>query len=134
MSVLSSSTLSKDRIAICEKCPHFRKRTRTCGTPIVGNKVGSKRTCGCFMDIKSNLKFAGCPLGRWEGLQITHDEYLEVKELLDSTQHQISNIQQQQMRLYIEKYLGVRVGSSSCAPCVKNNLISLKQIVEQYEK
>tara|TARA_R110002096_G_scaffold23469_5_gene74657 strand:- start:5599 stop:6000 length:402 start_codon:yes stop_codon:yes gene_type:complete len=132
--ILTSTTLASDRIKECEKCPHFRKRTRTCGTPLVGNKVGSKRTCGCFMDVKTKLKFAKCPLNKWEGLQITHDEYLEVKGLLDATQHQISNIQQQQMRLYMEKYLGVRVGSSSCAPCVKNNLISLRQIIEQYEK
>tara|TARA_R110000803_G_scaffold162587_3_gene226222 strand:- start:770 stop:1171 length:402 start_codon:yes stop_codon:yes gene_type:complete len=132
--IFSSNTLAKDRIAICESCNHFRKRTRTCGTPIKGNKIGSKRLCGCFMDIKTTLKFASCPMDKWIGLQITKKEYLEVKELLDNTQHRITNIQQQQLRLYSEKYLGLRVKSSSCSPCVKANLEKLKQIIEEYEK
>ena len=58
MILQASKELEAERIAICEQCPHFRKRSRTCGTPIVGNKVGNKRTCGCFMDIKTKLSFS----------------------------------------------------------------------------
>jgi hypothetical protein len=86
------------------------------------------------MDIKSTLKFAHCPLNKWKGLELTHEEYLEVKELLESTKHSITNIQQQQLRLYSEKYLGIRVESSSCSPCVRKNLDRLNQIVTEYEK
>jgi len=132
--MISSPTLASDRIKICEACKHFRKRTRTCGTPLKGNKVGSKRLCGCFMDIKTALKFANCPLGKWEDLQISHDEYLEIKELIDTTKIRITALQQQQVIHYSEKYLGLRVKASNCSPCVKNNLERLKQIIEEYEK
>ena len=136
--IFSSNTLAKDRIAICEACKHFRKRTRTCGTPVKGNTITQNKKkyklCGCFMDIKSTLKFAHCPLDKWVGLELTQEEYLEVKELLDSTKHRITNVQQQQVRLYSEKYLGLKVQSSSCAPCVKGNLERLNQIVTEYEK
>lgn len=132
--ILSSKTLSKDRLSICENCKHFRKGTRTCGTPIKGNKIGNKKLCGCFMDIKTTLKFARCPLNKWIDLQLTHKEYLEIKKLLGTTQHKISNIQQQQLRLYSEKYLGIKVQSSSCPPCVIKNLERLKQIINEYEK
>ena len=86
------------------------------------------------MDIKSTLKFAGCPLGKWKGLQITEDEYLEVKELLEITKVRISTIQQEQVKFYSEKYLGLRVNTTTCSPCVATNLNRLKQIVEEYEK
>ena len=96
MSIFSSTTLSKDRIAICDACKHFRKRTRTCGTPVKGNNIKVNKVayklCGCFMDVKSKLKFATCPLNKWVGLQISHKEYLEVKELLDATQHRCDYI------------------------------------------
>ena len=136
--IFTSKTLAKDRIAICESCKHFKKRSRTCGTPIKGNTITINKVkhklCGCFMDIKSTLKFAHCPLNKWKGLELTHEEYIEVKELLESTKHSITNIQQQQLRLYSEKYLGIRVESSSCSPCVRKNLDRLNQIVTEYEK
>ena len=117
---------------ICESCKHFRTRTRTCGTPLIGNKVGTKRTCGCFMDIKTTLKFAGCPLSKWEGLQITEQEYLEVKELLEITKVRISSLQQEKVKYFSEKYLGLRVNPTSCSPCVAGNLKRLQQIVDEY--
>ena len=135
--MIFSKTLSKDRMLICEACKYFKKNTRTCGTPIKGNTITYKKKkhklCGCFMDIKSTLKFAHCPLGKWKELQITHEEYLEVKELLDSTKHKITRVQQQQLRFYFEKYLGLKIQSSNCSPCVKNNLDKLRQITEEYE-
>ena len=122
------------RINICESCKHFRKRTRTCGTPIVGNQIGSKRLCGCFMDVKTTLKFATCPLGKWNEQQLSHQEYLEIKKLLESTTQTITAEQQQQLIYYHAKYLGIQINASSCPPCVKNNLENLKVIIEQYEK
>jgi len=127
---------ASERIAICEACKHFRKKTRTCGTPVVGNKVGNKRLCGCFMDIKSTLKFAHCPLGKWKEQQISEEEYLEVKELLETTEKtgRITTEQSWIMRKYLRKYLGVNYQHNSCAPCVKNNLHKLHQIINEYEK
>jgi len=138
--IFSSKTLSQDRMSICEGCKHFRKGSRTCGTPIKGNniKVNKKpyKLCGCFMDIKTTLRFARCPLDKWIDLQITHKEYLEVKDLLDNIEssNSISGVEQQQVKHYSKKYLGIEVSSSSCVPCVKRNIDRLKQIVTEYEK
>jgi hypothetical protein len=46
-------TISNDRYAICESCPRFFKITKQC------------KECGCFMAIKTKLKEAVCPLGKW---------------------------------------------------------------------
>jgi hypothetical protein len=42
-----------DRLAICLECPRFFKPTFSC------------KECGCFMKIKTGIKNAKCPLGKW---------------------------------------------------------------------
>ena len=120
MNIFSSQNLARERIARCESCNHFRKRTRTCGTPIKGNKVKHNKKdyklCGCFMDVKTAIQFA--------------------KDLLDETKVRITNVQQQHLRNLSEKYLGLKLNTSgnNCTPCVKKNLKRLQRIVEEYEK
>jgi len=46
-------TVSNKRYEICESCPRFFKITKQC------------KECGCFMAIKTKLKEAVCPLGKW---------------------------------------------------------------------
>jgi hypothetical protein len=41
------------RLAICETCPMFRKKSRTC------------QRCGCFMNLKTLLAEAHCPDHLW---------------------------------------------------------------------
>jgi len=41
------------RLSICETCPHFRKKSRTC------------QRCGCLMNLKTLLAEAHCPDGHW---------------------------------------------------------------------
>ena len=41
------------RISICEGCEYFFKVTRQC------------KKCACFMDAKTKLRYAECPLGKW---------------------------------------------------------------------
>ena len=41
------------RLAICEGCEFFRKRSRTC------------MKCGCFMSLKTTLAKAECPVKKW---------------------------------------------------------------------
>jgi hypothetical protein len=41
------------RMSICEECPSLLKATRQC------------KECGCFMKLKTKLKKAECPLGKW---------------------------------------------------------------------
>lgn len=41
------------RYAICEECPRFLRVTKQC------------KECGCFMNLKTKLANATCPLGKW---------------------------------------------------------------------
>lgn len=41
------------RLEICRACPRFVKNTQQC------------KECGCFMNLKTKLKLAECPLHKW---------------------------------------------------------------------
>lgn len=41
------------RFSICKECPEIIELTSTC------------KKCGCFMYMKTKLKDATCPLGKW---------------------------------------------------------------------
>ena len=49
----SDRELIESRLKICNKCPAFRKNLMKC------------TKCGCFMKLKSTLKQAECPIGKW---------------------------------------------------------------------
>jgi len=49
----SSEDLAKNRLDICKSCEHFIKLSHQC------------KKCGCFMNLKSKLKDATCPIGKW---------------------------------------------------------------------
>jgi len=49
----SDKDLIESRLAICNTCEFFYKRLNKC------------RKCGCFMKLKSTLKQASCPVGKW---------------------------------------------------------------------
>lgn len=49
----SDQDLIKSRLEICNKCEWLNKRLQKC------------RQCGCFMKLKSTLKVAECPIGKW---------------------------------------------------------------------
>ena len=49
----SDRELIESRLEICNQCPNFNKILIKC------------RKCGCFMRLKSTLKNAQCPIGKW---------------------------------------------------------------------
>lgn len=49
----SDDELVKQRLEICKACPFLDKRLVKC------------RKCGCFMKLKSTLRQATCPEGKW---------------------------------------------------------------------
>jgi hypothetical protein len=49
----SEEELIAYRLDICKSCEFFRAKTETC------------RKCGCFMKLKTKLKNANCPIGKW---------------------------------------------------------------------
>ena len=126
--------LARKRIAICVECEHFKPKTRTCGTPVIGDKVGDTRTCGCFMDAKTKLSFSRCPLDKWEFLQVTENDYLAIKNLLDEVDNTINPNQKKLLFDMQRKYIGGNRRTTNCVPCLKSALDEMKQIVEEYEK
>lgn len=49
----STEEISKSRLDICKSCQHFIKLSHQC------------KKCGCFMNLKSKLSDATCPIGKW---------------------------------------------------------------------
>jgi hypothetical protein len=49
----SDKELIESRLVICNTCPFFNKRLMKC------------KKCGCFMKLKTTLKQASCPIGKW---------------------------------------------------------------------
>ena len=43
----------QERYEICKKCPHFSKFWKTCDL------------WGCFMPLKTKIRWVECPDGRW---------------------------------------------------------------------
>lgn len=53
MNKIKEKTYPKERLEICKECPRLFAPTFTC------------KECGCFMKVKTQLKNAKCPLGKW---------------------------------------------------------------------
>ena len=49
----SAEELHKARLEICRQCEHFKPRLEKC------------RLCGCFMQLKTKLEDAKCPIRKW---------------------------------------------------------------------
>ena len=49
----ADENISNERFSICKACPELIKLTSQC------------KKCGCFMNLKTTLKIAKCPLGKW---------------------------------------------------------------------
>lgn len=49
----ASEELANHRYSICEGCPELIQLTKQC------------KQCGCFMNLKTKLEQATCPLGKW---------------------------------------------------------------------
>lgn len=50
---IASSDVVDKRMIICNSCPQLIPITTNC------------KECGCFMNIKTKLLTATCPLGKW---------------------------------------------------------------------
>jgi hypothetical protein len=49
----TENELASIRYSICLECPELIKLTKQC------------RKCGCFMESKTKLETASCPIGKW---------------------------------------------------------------------
>jgi hypothetical protein len=51
--IITDHKIIEDRLAICAECPFLIKATSQC------------KKCGCFMNLKTKLTTAQCPIGKW---------------------------------------------------------------------
>jgi len=51
--ILSEDELARERMKVCEQCPSFKRLARQCAL------------CGCFLDLKTKLVAASCPIEKW---------------------------------------------------------------------
>lgn len=51
--LLADEELQNSRLDICKACPHFLELTSQC------------KKCGCFMNAKTKIRSAKCPIGKW---------------------------------------------------------------------
>ena len=54
--------LKAERLAICKTCPFLIKATNQC------------KKCGCFMNLKTQLAEAYCPVGKWHAVDVPFDK------------------------------------------------------------
>jgi hypothetical protein len=54
--------IHEERMAICLQCPELIKLTKQC------------KKCGCFMEAKTRLPNAECPLGKWKRTDVPYSE------------------------------------------------------------
>lgn len=46
--------VSQERLEICSACPYYEKM------------IGRCQKCGCFMEFKTLMMEASCPIGKWK--------------------------------------------------------------------
>lgn len=57
---------AKERMEICKACPNL--------------KLNFCKECGCFMPAKTKLKWASCPIGKWEATEPEPTDDIEEME------------------------------------------------------
>lgn len=133
-------TVSKERqnkrISICESCNHFRVKTRTCGKPVIGERIQhngeTKRLCGCFMDAKTKLKFGSCPLDLWQSNKDELKELMDNKEFMEEilNSSRVTNKDLTKAYHIYTNITGDRKSPSNCPPCIKSDL---KQVIKKIQ-
>ena len=62
-----SSKIQEERMSICIGCPELIKATKQC------------KKCGCFMEMKTKLPHAECPLQKWNKVEL-EENTIDYKE------------------------------------------------------
>jgi hypothetical protein len=130
--LLIESEIADTRLEICRACKHFVKKTASCGTLILGKTIQHKKKkiklCGCAMPIKTKLKIASCPIGKWYS---SFDEKLieELEKELGKVDGRLTGKQNKKLTDLYNKFTGSKKNVSTCTPCVVKMIETLKEII-----
>jgi len=122
------------RMSICRSCPHFTKK-ETCGTPVIGDTLeDGRKTCGCFMKVKTSLQAAKCPLAKWGG-SLTDEELKQLKNLVKNARSKnvAESTEIDQMFKWAEKISGKKIKRTRCPQCVQDLIRDLWNQVKDLE-
>jgi len=121
-----------NRRSICDACEFYAKKSGTCGTPILGNKVNYKgnkvKLCGCFMNIKILLKTSSCPIGRWNA-EVKKEDLTKMRELVKDLPNVISAQQLTEVHDMWTIATGLPRKRTNCASCVRKMIKELRQFI-----
>ena len=59
------TVIAAERMDICSGCEHFITATSQC------------KECGCFMNLKTKLPNASCPVGKWSQVKVSYKEEIQ---------------------------------------------------------
>lgn len=123
-----SNQRRSDRLEICKGCEFYLSEFRTCGPPVIGKTLPSgEQLCGCVMPVKAGLKFASCPLGKWDAV-ITQETIDQIREATKDLTNFLTPDKNKELTVLWNKITGVNNPVSDCASCVRKMIEELKTI------
>tara|TARA_R110000787_G_scaffold128491_6_gene240219 strand:+ start:6949 stop:7362 length:414 start_codon:yes stop_codon:yes gene_type:complete len=127
-----SEKTKRNRRTTCDACEYYAKKSGTCGTPILGNKVQHEgkevKLCGCFMNIKTLLKTSACPIGRWKA-EVKKADLEEMREIMKDIPSVLSGQQVTEIHKLWSIATGLPRKRTHCAACVRQMVQEIKQFI-----
>jgi hypothetical protein len=85
----------KERFDTCRACKYYKASTHSCGTKFIGNAIDEDenvvtyyrrktRLCGCDMRLKTWLRLAQCPVGKWGKYKLTDEDEEQLRLFIAS--------------------------------------------------
>lgn len=126
------------RLEKCQACKFFKSTYGTCGTPVVGKYVELPeneatyykekiRLCGCIMKIKTKLKFASCPAGKWGPDFVDAQQIQRLRVYVESVINKpvLSWPEVEELYNQVNKITPKKYKASTCPTCVATFLDEL---------
>lgn len=129
--LFTNEATRQERLEKCKSCKYYQAATRTCGPLGIGKEVTyrkqKKQLCGCIMPIKTRLKMATCPLGKWEST-ISKTEILQIGQYLENrTPGRWTEQEREQVVALYNIATGGNEGVTTCTGCLENMVMDLKR-------
>lgn len=123
MKLKASTKNLNNRLAICNKCKHFRKSLNQC------------KKCGCFMQVKARIAFTKCPIDKWgRETEISKDQLSILRRVFENVgKEQVTHDQNINLTSLYNEIFGMNKKVTTCGSCVKEIIRDLKEIVKAYE-
>lgn len=131
MFIVSAQTRA-NRLNICRECEHFVGSTKSCG-PLVTEAFTDSKLCGCHMPTKTRLKWAECPLGKWDAV-ITAEQLAEVEEFLDIVKSNPKSLTDGDLADIYNRVLGTTQPASNCSACNRKMVQTLKKLINESKR